>query len=58
MAIEDLRPLIEREGGRAKPDPDWRPAGRLARRVFEPIPGRVPAGTIPAWWLPAAPAPV
>ena len=57
MAIEDLRPLIEREGGRAKPDPDWRPAGRLACRVFEPIPGRVPAGTIPAWWLPAAPAP-
>jgi glutathione S-transferase len=41
LAIEDLRPLIEP-----------RPAGRLARRVFEPIPGRVPAGTIPAWWLP------
>jgi len=42
MALEDLRPLIEP-----------RPAGRLARRIFEPTAGRVPAGTIPAAWLPA-----
>jgi glutathione S-transferase len=44
LAVEDLRPLIEP-----------RPAGRLARRIFEPIAGRVPAGTIPAAWLPATP---
>jgi glutathione S-transferase len=42
MAIDDVRPLIEQ-----------RPAGTLARRVFAPLPGRVPAGTIPADWLPA-----
>jgi glutathione S-transferase len=45
MALDDLRPLIEP-----------RPAGRLARRIFEPIAGRVPAGMIPAAWLPAKPA--
>jgi glutathione S-transferase len=45
MALDDLRPLIE-----------GRPAGNLARRIFEPIPGNVPAGTIPAAWMPATPA--
>jgi glutathione S-transferase len=45
LTIEDLQPLIEP-----------RPAARLAGRVFDPIPGRVPAGTIPAAWLPATPA--
>jgi glutathione S-transferase len=45
MALEDVRPLIEP-----------RPAGRLARRIFDPIPGRVPGGTIPAAWLPATAA--
>ena len=44
MALEDLRPLIEPC-----------PAGRLARRIFEPIAGRVPPWTIPAAWLPARP---
>jgi glutathione S-transferase len=45
MALDDLRPLIEP-----------RPAGKLARRVFDPLPGHVPAGTIPAAWMPATPA--
>jgi glutathione S-transferase len=30
-----------------------RPAARLARRWFPTFPGRVPAGTLPAAWLPA-----
>jgi glutathione S-transferase len=42
---------------------DARPAGRLARRLIPRYPGDVPAGTLPADWLPpletpaAAPAP-
>ena len=31
---------------------DERPAGTLARRVFPRYPGAVPAGTLPAAWLP------
>jgi glutathione S-transferase len=46
MALDDLAPLIEA-----------RPAGKLARRVFDPLPGHVPAGTIPAGWMPAVPTP-
>lgn len=45
LAIEDLRPLIE-----------GRPAAALARRAYDPIPGRVPVGAIPAAWLPRTPA--
>jgi glutathione S-transferase len=45
MAIEDVRPLIEP-----------RPAGQLTRRIYDPIPGQVPAGTLPADWLPKVPA--
>jgi len=41
LAIEDLQPLI-----------DGRPAAALARRAYDPIPGRVPVGAIPAAWLP------
>lgn len=40
--IADVRPLI-----------DGRPAARLAE-LFPPQPGEVPAGTIPAEWVPAA----
>jgi glutathione S-transferase len=32
---------------------DARPAGRLARRLIPRYPGDVPAGTLPADWLPA-----
>jgi glutathione S-transferase len=45
MSLDDLRPLIEP-----------RPAGQLARRIYAPILGSVPAGTIPADWLPKVPA--
>ena len=43
LTIDDVRPLIE-----------GRPAGGLAMRLFPEHPGRVPAGTLPADWLPAA----
>jgi hypothetical protein len=33
---------------------DARPAGALARRWFPDFPGRVPAGALPAEWLPGA----
>src|SRR5215204_566104 len=42
LTIDDGRPLIE---GRA--------SGRLTRRHFAPLPGSIPAGTLPAQWLPA-----
>ena len=42
LTIDDVAPLI-----------DQRPAGALARRVFPVYPGHVPAGTLPAEWLPA-----
>ena len=45
MAFADLRPLIEA-----------RPAGQLALRLFPDFPGDVPAGAIPAEFLPATPA--
>lgn len=41
LTIGDVAPLIED-----------RPAGRLARRLFGDYPGRIPAGTLPAPWLP------
>ena len=41
-AIEDVRPLIA-----------GRPCEAFAFRWFDPLPGRVPAGTLPAQWLPA-----
>jgi len=41
--LEDVRPLI-----------DGRPAGELARRLFERYPGCTPAGALPGDWLPAA----
>jgi hypothetical protein len=41
-------PGIRFEGGE-------RVLGSLARQIFQPIAGRVPAGTIPAAWLPATP---
>jgi glutathione S-transferase len=40
--LGDVRPLI-----------DGRPAGELARRLFERYPGSTPAGTLPGDWLPA-----
>ena len=43
MTVEDLRPLIES-----------RPAGQLALRLFPDVPGSIPAGSLPAQWLPAA----
>jgi glutathione S-transferase len=52
LTIADLRDEI-----------DARPAGRLARRLIPRYPGDVPAGTLPADWIPAlesraaAPAP-
>ncbi len=45
MTFADLRPIIAE-----------RPAGQLALRLFPDFPGDVPAGTIPAELLPAAPA--
>jgi glutathione S-transferase len=42
MTIEDLRPLVEH-----------RPAGAHALRLVPEYPGRVPAGTLPAGWLPS-----
>ena len=46
LNIEDLGPLLE-----------GRPAGEHARRLMPKYPGHVPAGTLPAEWLPAAAAP-
>jgi glutathione S-transferase len=43
--LGDVRPLIA-----------GRPAEELAFRWFEPLPGSVPAGVLPAEWLPARPA--
>jgi glutathione S-transferase len=43
LVLGDLRPLI-----------DARPAGRLARRLWPQWDGDVPAGALPADWLPAA----
>jgi glutathione S-transferase len=43
LTVEDVAPLV-----------DARPAGALARRVFAAYPGGVPAGTLPAGWVPAA----
>jgi glutathione S-transferase len=42
LTIADLRDAI-----------DARPAGRLARRLIPRYPGDVPAGTLPAEWIPA-----
>ena len=42
LTIADLRDAI-----------DARPAGRLARRVIPRYPGDIPAGTLPADWIPA-----
>jgi glutathione S-transferase len=44
MSIGDVRPLID--------GPPARPAAALAR-YFPPMAGEVPAGTLPAEWLPA-----
>jgi len=46
LTIEDVAPLI-----------DARPAGALARRVFAHCPGRVPAGVLPAGWVPSSDSP-
>jgi glutathione S-transferase len=43
LTVGDLAPLI-----------DARPAGAYARRVFPRYPGHVPAGALPAAWLPAS----
>jgi glutathione S-transferase len=43
MTVADVRPLIAE-----------RPAGELALRLFPDHAGEVPAGTLPAEWLPAA----
>jgi glutathione S-transferase len=43
QTVADVAPLV-----------DARPAGALARRVFAAYPGGVPAGTLPAGWVPAA----
>jgi glutathione S-transferase len=45
MTLDDLRPLIEP-----------RPGGALALRQFPTIAGSMPAGALPARWLPGAPA--
>jgi glutathione S-transferase len=42
LTVQDARPLLEH-----------RPAGALARRLFPSYPGAIPAGTLPAEWLPA-----
>ena len=43
LTIDDFRDLI-----------DGRPAGEHARRLIPDYPGQVPAGALPAEWLPAA----
>lgn len=43
LIIEDLHPLLERDG-----------TADLARRAFPEWPGRIPAGALPAGWVPAA----
>ena len=43
LTLDDVRPIIA-----------GRPAEELAMRLFPEHPGRVPAGTIPTDWLPAA----
>ena len=45
LTLGDLQPLLE-----------VRPAGQLTLRLFPDHPGEVPAGTLPAEWLPAASA--
>jgi glutathione S-transferase len=45
LTVGDVAPLV-----------DARPAGALARRVFPEYPGEVPAGTLPAGWVPSAAA--
>jgi glutathione S-transferase len=42
LTLGDLRPLIEP-----------RPAGALALKYFDRLPGDIPAGTLPADWIPA-----
>jgi glutathione S-transferase len=42
LTIADLRDAL-----------DARPAGRLARRLIPRYPGDIPAGTLPADWVPA-----
>lgn len=42
LNLADVRPLIEE-----------RPCGQLARRLIPDYPGEVPAGALPAEWLPA-----
>ena len=42
LAFGDVAPLIEP-----------RPAARVARTQYPGVPGHVPAGTLPAGWLPA-----
>lgn len=42
LVLEDLHPLLEADG-----------VADLARRVFPTWPGRVPAGALPAGWVPA-----
>lgn len=42
LSVDDVKPLIE-----------GRPAAELARRLVPDFPGRVPAGALPADWLPA-----
>jgi glutathione S-transferase len=43
LTVADVAPLI-----------DARPAGALARRVFPEYPGAVPAGVLPAGWVPGS----
>jgi glutathione S-transferase len=43
--VSDVRPLIA-----------GRPAEAFARRWFEPFPGEIPAGVLPAEWLPSSAA--
>ena len=43
LCAEDVQPLVE-----------GRPAAALARRLVPVFPGRVPAGALPAEWLPTA----
>lgn len=46
MTIGDVKPLIAP-----------RPAGALTFRLLEPLPGSVPAGVLPAQWVPEPPSP-